>query len=167
MYPSKLFLYQFADSYIPEIVGGPTNQSVLISSSVTFSCTAKGLLRSTIHWIKDNATDILQTNPRARVIPDRPTNRSQVLITGVEMEDSGKYQCIAKNGFKKSQPGVTFLNIGRIFFEKRKKIRILKTVTARTWLLEKNRESLDFQKPVSSSSLFRSSSASSFSSFSP
>ncbi|PFX11654.1 Tyrosine-protein kinase HCK [Stylophora pistillata] len=110
----KSFKIEIPYAYIPEIVEGPTNQSVLISSSVTFSCTAKGLLRSTIHWIKDNATDILQTNPRARVIPDRPTNRSQVLITGVEMEDSGKYQCIAKNGFRKSQPGVAFLNIAAL-----------------------------------------------------
>ncbi|XP_066015353.1 roundabout homolog 1-like [Pocillopora verrucosa] len=98
-----------SDAQKPEIVESPKNQSVLIGSNATLSCTARGLPRPTIHWIKDNASYPLQPNPRAHVIPDGRTNRSQLFITRVEMEDYGKYQCIANNSIGRSQSGVAVL----------------------------------------------------------
>ncbi|XP_022803438.1 roundabout homolog 1-like [Stylophora pistillata] len=105
------FEIRIPDVHIPEILEGPKNQSVLIGSNVTFSCTAKGLPRPTIHWIKVNTSRFLRTNPRGRVIQDGRTNRSQLLIIGVEMEDYGKYLCIANNSFGRTQSGVVVLNI--------------------------------------------------------
>ncbi|XP_022802827.1 muscle, skeletal receptor tyrosine-protein kinase-like, partial [Stylophora pistillata] len=107
----RSFEIRIQGALIPEIVEGPKNQSVPIGSNVTLSCTAKGLPKPTINWIKVNTSHILQTNPRARVIQDGRTNRSQLLIAGVEMEDYGKYQCIVNNSFGKSQSGVALLNI--------------------------------------------------------
>ena len=100
------------DDQKPEIVEGPKNQSVLIGSNATLSCTVRGLPRPTIRWIKDNSSYPLQSNLRARVIPEGPTNRSQLFITRVEMEDYGKYQCIANNSIGRSQSGVAVLNKG-------------------------------------------------------
>ncbi|CAH3103741.1 unnamed protein product [Pocillopora meandrina] len=99
-----------SDDQKPEIVEGPKNQSVLIGSNATLSCTVRGLPRPTIRWIKDNSSYPLQSNLRARVIPDGPTNRSQLFITRVQMEDYGKYQCIANNSIGRSQSGVAVLN---------------------------------------------------------
>ncbi|XP_066023936.1 fibroblast growth factor receptor 4-like isoform X2 [Pocillopora verrucosa] len=99
-----------SDDQKPEIVEGPKNQSVLIGSNATLSCTARGLPRPKIRWIKDNSSYPLQSNLRARVIPDGPTNRSQLFITRVEMEDYGKYQCIANNSIGRSRSGVAVLN---------------------------------------------------------
>ena len=103
------------DDQKPEIVEGPKNQSVLIGSNATLSCTARGLPRPTIHWIKDNASYPLQSNSRARVIPDGRTNRSHLFITRVQMEGFGKYQCITNKSIGRSQSGVAILNIGQIF----------------------------------------------------
>nr|XP_058944467.1 fibroblast growth factor receptor 3-like isoform X1 [Pocillopora verrucosa] len=105
----KSFEIVIQDAQKPEIVEGPKNQSVLIGSNASLSCTARGLPRPTIHWIKDNASYPLQSNPRARVIPDGRANRSQLLITRVEMEDYGKYQCIANSSIGRSQSGVAVL----------------------------------------------------------
>ncbi|XP_022803446.1 fibroblast growth factor receptor 1-like [Stylophora pistillata] len=96
---------------MPEIVEGPKNQSVSISSNAIFNCTAKGFPRPAIHWVKDNTSHVSQSNPRARVIQDNRTIRSQLLIKGVEMEDYGKYQCIAKNSIGRDQSGVAVLKI--------------------------------------------------------
>ena len=108
----QLFLCQFADAQKPTIVEGPKNQSVLIGSNATLSCTARGLPRPTIYWVKDNATYPSQSDPRARVILDGRTNRSHLFIMRVEMEDYGKYQCIANNSIGRSQSGVAVLTIG-------------------------------------------------------
>ncbi|XP_066023963.1 cell adhesion molecule-related/down-regulated by oncogenes-like isoform X1 [Pocillopora verrucosa] len=99
------------DAQKPTIVEGPKNQRVMIGSNATLSCTARGLPRPTIYWVKDNATYPSQSDPRARVIPDGRTNRSHLFITRVEMEDYGKYQCIANNSIGRSQSGVAVLNI--------------------------------------------------------
>ncbi|PFX17472.1 Fibroblast growth factor receptor 1 [Stylophora pistillata] len=99
------------DAQMPEIVEGPKNQSVSISSNAIFNCTAKGFPRPAIHWVKDNTSHVSQSNPRARVIQDNRTIRSQLLIKGVEMEDYGKYQCIAKNSIGRDQSGVAVLKI--------------------------------------------------------
>ena len=98
----------------PEIIEGPENQSVSIGSNATFSCTARGFPRPTILWIKDNASYPLQSNSKASVIQDNQTNRSQLFITGLEMEDYGKYQCIATNSVGRSQSGVAVLSKGEI-----------------------------------------------------
>ena len=92
---------QFADAQKPAIVEGPKNQSVLIGSDATLSCTARGLSRPTIHWIKDNASYPLQSNSRARVIQEGRTNRSHLFITRVQMEGFGNInvlQIIALEG---------------------------------------------------------------------
>lgn len=94
----------------PEIIKGPENKSVSIGSNATFSCTARGFPRPTIHWIKDNASYPLQSNSRASVIQDNRRSRSQLFVMGVEMEDYGKYQCIANNSVGKSQSGVVVLS---------------------------------------------------------
>ncbi|PFX13970.1 Roundabout-like 1, partial [Stylophora pistillata] len=94
----------------PEIVQGPKNQSASIGSNATFSCTAKGFPRPTIQWIKDNVSYHLQANPRASVTLDGPTNRSQLFITRVEMEDYGNYQCLAKNSVGRSHSGEAVLS---------------------------------------------------------
>ena len=106
------FCFNLVDDQKPEIVEGPKNQSVLIGSNATLICTARGLPRPKIRWIKDNSSYPLQSNLRARVIPEGPTNRSQLFITRVEMEDYGKYQCIANNSIGRSQSGVAVLNKG-------------------------------------------------------
>ena len=110
----------FADVQKPEIVEGPKNQRASIGSNATFSCTVKGLPRPTIYWIKDNASYPLQSNPRASVIQERNANdiRSLLLITGVQREDYGIYQCIAKNSAGRKESGVVFLiprNLGEIY----------------------------------------------------
>ena len=110
-----MFRCYLTDVQKPEIIEGPESQSVSIGSNATFSCTARGFPRPTIHWIKDNASYPLQSNSRASVIQDnRPNCSSQLFITRVNMEDYGKYQCIANNSFGKSQPGVAFLKKGQI-----------------------------------------------------
>ena len=116
MHPIKSFLYQFAGAFSPEIVEGPENQSVSIGSNVTFSCTAKGFPRPKIHWIKKNASYPLQSNPRASVIQDSGANRNQLFITGVKMEDYGKYQCIANNSIGAGTEEAV-LSKGEIFLE--------------------------------------------------
>ncbi|XP_022808383.1 muscle, skeletal receptor tyrosine protein kinase-like, partial [Stylophora pistillata] len=100
----------FSDDQTPQIVQDPKSQSASIGSNATFSCTARGFPRPTIHWIKDNASNPLQSNPRASVIQDRPRNRSQLFISRVEMGDYGKYQCIANNSIGRSQSGVAILS---------------------------------------------------------
>ncbi|PFX12564.1 Muscle, skeletal receptor tyrosine-protein kinase [Stylophora pistillata] len=95
-----------------EITEDPEEQRVSIGSDASFSCAAKGIPRPTIDWIKDNATQTLKNNPRARVIStNRSQIRSQLLITKVEMEDHGIYRCIAKNRDGSSQSGVAVLSI--------------------------------------------------------
>ncbi|XP_066019353.1 fibroblast growth factor receptor 1-like isoform X2 [Pocillopora verrucosa] len=100
-----------SDDQLPEIVKGPKNQSVPIGSDAIFSCTVNGLPRPTIHWIRDDASHAVQSNTRARVIQGNRT--SQLLITGVEMEDYGKYRCIANNSIGRSQSEVAVLRRGR------------------------------------------------------
>lgn len=109
---------EFADVQKPEIVEGPKNRRVSIGSNALFSCTVKGLPRPTIYWIKDNASYPLQSNPRASVIQKGNGIRSLLLITGVQKEDYGKYQCIANNSAGRKESGVVFLilrNLGEIY----------------------------------------------------
>ncbi|PFX17469.1 Roundabout-like 1 [Stylophora pistillata] len=106
----KSFEIRIQNDQKPQIVQDPKSQSASIGSNATFSCTARGFPRPTIHWKKDNASYPLQSNPRASVIQDRPRNHSQLFISRVEMGDYGKYQCIANNRIGRSQSGVAILN---------------------------------------------------------
>ena len=62
--------------------------------------------------MKDDASHAVQSNTRAKVIQNNRTIRSQLLITGVEMEDYGKYRCIANNSIGRSQSEVAVLKRG-------------------------------------------------------
>ena len=100
----------------PDFVEVPQNQSAGIQSNVTFTCKATGLPRPSITWTKDNDSDFLQSNPRARVITNVEIGHSQLIITGVNFEDYGIYQCLARNeaAVKKSRlaylyPGIFIL----------------------------------------------------------
>ena len=65
-----------------------------------FNCTATGYPRPTISWVKNDDPQALQTNPRVEekvILLDNKTVRSQLLLTGTKMEDSGKYHCVANN----------------------------------------------------------------------
>ena len=50
--------------------------------------------------MKNDDPYALQTNPRVEekvILLDNKTVRSQLLLTGTKMEDSGKYHCVAHN----------------------------------------------------------------------
>ena len=108
-------MYVFPPGPAPELVGVPRNQSTDIGANVTFKCTATGLPKPSISWIKNNDSFALQSNPRVTFI-DNPhslknhkTMQSQLFITGVKKEDFGKYQCEAKNSGGKNLSLPAFL----------------------------------------------------------
>ncbi|XP_063960198.1 roundabout homolog 1-like [Lytechinus pictus] len=74
----------------PIIQYGPANQTLLIGSTATFRCHSNGNPSPHIDWTKDGLT-LSTTNPRFNVMyPD-----STLEITGVQIDDSGLYTCIA------------------------------------------------------------------------
>ena len=98
----------------PEVVENPKNQSVFIGSNVTFNCTAMGLPTPTISWMKNNDSYVVPSDVRARVVSDNKNNKnnhSQLIITEVKKEDSGKYQCVASNSAGERTSSVAFLYI--------------------------------------------------------
>ena len=94
--------YFFLTGPAPELIGVPQNQSTDIGANVTFSCTATGLPRPNISWIKNSDSFALQSNPRVTFIndplDDTETMQSQLFITRVKRDDFSEYQCEAKNG---------------------------------------------------------------------
>lgn len=111
----------------PDFVEVPLNHSAGIQSNVTFSCKATGLPRPSITWTKDNDSDFLQSNPRARVITDVKKGHSQLIITGVNLEDYGIYQCLARNeaGVKKSRLAYLYPGIFILRHLKRKEMPVI------------------------------------------
>ena len=108
-------MYFFPIGLAPELVEVPRNQSIDIGANVTFNCTATGLPKPSISWIKNNDSSALQSNPRVTFInnPNSLTNQktphSQLFITGTKKEDFGKYQCEAKNSAGKNLSLPAFL----------------------------------------------------------
>lgn len=97
-----------------QIIEDPKNQSSLIGSIVTFNCTATGSPRPTISWEKNDDPYALQTNPRVEekvIVLDNKAVRSQLLLTGTEMEDNGKYHCVANNSAGERISRVSFLDL--------------------------------------------------------
>ena len=95
-------MHFFPTGPAPELVGVPRNQSTDIGANVTFKCTATGLPKPNISWIKNNDSFALQSNPRVTFIndplDDTETMQSQLFITRVKKDDFGENQCEAKNG---------------------------------------------------------------------
>ena len=60
-------------------------------SSVDFLSDARGVPEPKFSWIKDGT--VLAESDRISFL----RNKKQLRITGVEKEDSGKYQCVASN----------------------------------------------------------------------
>lgn len=98
----------------PETVTDPRNQTVVAGFDVTFNCTAKGHPMPSITWIKNNASLTVQSDLRMKVIvitPDDKHIHSQLVITGVQREDGGKYHCLANNRAGKGASAPAFLTI--------------------------------------------------------
>lgn len=92
----------------------PTNQTVLAGFDVTFGCTAKGHPMPSITWIKNNASLTVQSDLRLKVIVITLGDKhihSQLVITGVQREDGGKYHCLANNRAGKGASAPAFLTI--------------------------------------------------------
>ena len=104
------------DTQLPEIVKHPVNQSAVVGSNVTLNCTTSARPKPSITWMKNNDSYAVQSNPRANtVIPvsdNRETIHHQLVITGVNKEDYGKYQCVAQNSAGEKTSEVAFLNEG-------------------------------------------------------
>ena len=81
------------------------NQTASIGSTITFNCTVTGHPKPTITWTKDNYSHSVQSSPRVKIITVDDKGFSQLVITGVNSEDYGKYQCVAKSsaGVKESR----------------------------------------------------------------
>ena len=104
-----------APHLFPEVVENPKNQSAFIGSNVTFNCTAMGLPTPAISWMKNNDSYAVTSNVRAKVVPENnkssTSNHSQLIITKVKIEDSGKYQCVANNSAGERKSSAAFLYI--------------------------------------------------------
>ena len=75
----------------PEFTTHPDSQTVTQGSPVNFSSDAHGVPEPTFSWFKDGTA--LAESKRVSFLGDKKKLR----ITGVEKEDSGKYQCVASN----------------------------------------------------------------------
>lgn len=73
------------------------NQTAVLGSNVTFSCTATGHPNPAITWEKDNDVYSLESNPRAKVVTDGKRSLNILVLTGIKSEDYGKYHCVANN----------------------------------------------------------------------
>ena len=85
-------------------VDGPY-KATFFGSNVTFNCSAAGLPKPNITWVKNNNSNAANSNPRARVIPilldDKNIMQSQLSIRGVK-EDDGKYYCYKEQRWRNS-----------------------------------------------------------------
>ena len=86
-------------------VAGPY-KAIFFGSNVTFNCSAAGLPKPNITWVKNNNSNAANSNPRARVIPilldDKNIMQSQLSIRGVKEEDDGKYYCYKEQRWRNS-----------------------------------------------------------------
>ena len=98
-YNCKSYSPSLSDNWA-RIVEDPVNQTSFFGSNATFNCSAVGLPKPIITWFKNNNSNALDSNPRARVIQisleDKTITQSQLSIRGVKEEDEGKYYCVTK-----------------------------------------------------------------------
>ncbi|MGH0173029.1 UNVERIFIED_CONTAM: hypothetical protein FKN15_020671 [Acipenser sinensis] len=79
----------------PNITGSEMSSeaSVLVNETVKLVCSAEGIPRPTIKWLKDGKKLNVTEARRIRVSPDGST----LSIIGVQTADIGKYTCVATN----------------------------------------------------------------------
>ena len=112
VYGIKKSLFPFLDGRKPTIIKAPVNQSAHIGSNVTFNCTVRGDPALSINWTKDG--NLLSFNQKV------PTNlrtvESQLVIRGVKIDDTGKYQCVASNSMGTEKSRAAALSVlGKVF----------------------------------------------------
>ena len=107
----KSCLFPFIDRRKPTIIKAPVNQSAHIGSNVAFNCMVSGDPAPTVNWTKDG--NLLPFNQK--VLTNRTTVESQLVIRGVRMDDTGKYRCVASNsmGTEKSR-AAALLVLGKV-----------------------------------------------------
>lgn len=116
--------FSFIITEMPEIVEDPKSQTYSIGSNHFFSCTATGLPRPNIIWIKNNDPNVTKTNPRLEIVSFLNDTKfhSVLLIKEATDEDAGTYQCFAKNsaGEKKSNVATLHIKEGKLSQSKEK-----------------------------------------------
>lgn len=97
----------------PEIVEHPKSQTYSVGSDLVFSCTATGLPKPNITWIKNNDPNVTKANPRFKTILDLDDTKchSVLLITNATKEDAGTYQCFVNNSAGEETSNVASLHI--------------------------------------------------------
>ena len=107
----KTSLFPFIDGRKPTIIKAPVNQSAHIGSNVAFNCMVSGDPVPALNWTKDG--NLLPFNQK--VLTNRTTVESQLVIRGVRMDDTGKYRCVASNsmGTEKSR-AAALLVLGKV-----------------------------------------------------
>ncbi|XP_069779050.1 muscle, skeletal receptor tyrosine-protein kinase [Narcine bancroftii] len=83
----------------PKIIRPPTDVRVLLGSKVVLPCSTMGNPKPAISWFKDE-TALKNDQPRTSVLES-----GNLRIRNVQLEDAGKYQCLARNslGFEYSR----------------------------------------------------------------
>ncbi|XP_066024224.1 fibroblast growth factor receptor 4-like [Pocillopora verrucosa] len=102
-------------------VEDPVNQTsgpyktAFFGSNVTFNCSAAGLPKPNITWVKNNNSNAANSNPRARVIPILlEIIQSQLSIREVKEEDDGKNYCVKKSSAGEIASKYAFLFIKQL-----------------------------------------------------
>ncbi|PFX16334.1 Fibroblast growth factor receptor 4 [Stylophora pistillata] len=97
------------------IIEDPVNQTAFVGFNVTFNCSASGLLKRNITWVKNNNSHAVNSNPRVKVIriplDGEGILQSQLSIKEVKEEDKGKYYCVAKSSAGEIESKSAFLFI--------------------------------------------------------
>ena len=73
----------------------PTNQTVIEGAMATFHCNATGNPTPKIRWIKDGKT----------------VGEEDALSFVTKKNDSGRYWCLADNGFNATVKAIAYLNV--------------------------------------------------------
>ncbi|XP_072904686.1 muscle, skeletal receptor tyrosine-protein kinase isoform X2 [Hemitrygon akajei] len=83
----------------PKIIRPPTDVRALLGSKVVLPCSTMGNPKPTISWIKDE-NSLKKDQPRTSVLES-----GNLRIRSVQLEDAGKYRCLARNslGFEYSR----------------------------------------------------------------
>ncbi|XP_032874052.1 muscle, skeletal receptor tyrosine-protein kinase isoform X2 [Amblyraja radiata] len=84
----------------PKIIRPPTDVRALLGSKVVLPCSTMGNPKPAISWIRDE-TALKKDQPRTSVLES-----GNLRIRSVQLEDAGKYRCLARNslGFEYSRP---------------------------------------------------------------